>query len=530
MILAAILTMGLYLRLYHIDYPPIGYHSMKEVNYLSVARGYMLHGDHLHKRVLYSGMTEGPGYLEGLPQFPILPLIFSLLWNITGIQVWLSRMVIVLFSLGNIILIYLAARRLIGNQDIPVISAFFMAVLPISVYFGRNIQPDTLALFFALLATYYFLKWMESLRLKNLAIFSLSAFLAAIIKGTFLISLIPLVFIFPYRKLRERQFMVRILKQSSIFAPWILLLIVWILITRMSLVHSENVFPIGRLFLSQAWTLHYWQENLPLVWEYVGMNYSYLYFAYFLVGVFSCALNARSRLSRYIFGSVAGMVLYFMLISDFAVKHSYYHMPFLPMICLGISAALHESSSLAEIRGRRYLKYAVMVVLIVLGLPSLRTNLYRHFDKLMIGTDVAGRYIREHSDPDERIFISWGSPSDKRYSAYRTQYFGTLWEARRRGALLPSELERVKLGANERNMNWILLFNRRWQRRDRDTRNYINNHYSIRQIGYKDDQILYYLLERDGKFDRDEFEDISKKLARTYEFSFGEIELYVKEK
>ena len=75
-VLLSIMAIGLYLRFYHIDYPPIGYHSMKEVHYLSVAKGYLDYGDFLHKRVLYSGMSEGPGYIEAFPQFQFLPYIY----------------------------------------------------------------------------------------------------------------------------------------------------------------------------------------------------------------------------------------------------------------------------------------------------------------------------------------------------------------------------------------------------------------------------------------------------------------------
>ena len=100
-ILIAILALGFAMRSRRLDFPPIGYHSMKEVHYLSVAKGYLDYGDFIHKRVLYSGMSEGPGYIEGLPQFQFLPLIYFTLWKAFGVKVWLARLVVIAFSLGT---------------------------------------------------------------------------------------------------------------------------------------------------------------------------------------------------------------------------------------------------------------------------------------------------------------------------------------------------------------------------------------------------------------------------------------------
>ena len=91
LILCALILAGFLLRAYHIGYPPIGYHSMKEIQYLSIAKGYLDHGDFLHKRVLYYGMTAGEGYMKTFPQFPFLPLIYYALWSLFGVHIWMAR-------------------------------------------------------------------------------------------------------------------------------------------------------------------------------------------------------------------------------------------------------------------------------------------------------------------------------------------------------------------------------------------------------------------------------------------------------
>jgi hypothetical protein len=530
--LVAIMALGLSLRLRRIDHPPIGYHSMKEVHYLSVAKGYLDYGDFAHKRVLYSGMSEGPGYIEGLPQFQILPLIFFSLWKIFGVSIWLARLVVIAFSVGNSALMYFLARRLGGGGGLSLLGALLMAILPLSVFFGRNIQPDAPALFFLLLSTLFYLEWLKGLRARHLALFSAAVFMMVITKGTFLFMLVPLLFLFPYRILSDATKRKLLARQMLWPVFGVVLCAAWLLFTKSTLSETGTLFPSGRLFLPHSATSAYWREQLPIVWKYVGDNFTYLYSAFFAVGLFAAFLDWRSPMSLYILGSLVAAVLYFVTISDFAVRHSYYHMPFLPMVCLGIAAAVDEASSFIGSKLERYplVKYAIPVLILLLGAPGVKASLDRHFDIQILGIDVAGRYIREHGGPDDRIFISYGSPSDGRFAAWRTLYYGVLWEAGKRGSLLPKRLDEIRLGEDERNMRWILLYKTQWLPLDQPILDYIRAHYSIMQIGYRDGNVIYYLLHRGGAFDPAPFESLDSHFARRYRFSTGPIDLYAKER
>lgn len=529
-LLVVILLVGFYLRAYHLDYSPIGYHSMKEVHYLSVAKGYLDYGDFLHKRVLYSGMSPGEGYIEAFPQFQFLPLIYFLLWKMFGVKLWLARLVVIFFSLGAIVLTYRISEKLAGKREVSLLAAFFMAILPLSVFFGRNAQPDTPALFFSLSTTYFFLLWLEGHRSRFFVFFSLAIFFTAIIKITFLFIFIPLLWVFPYGKLADRKTGRTILRQTAWLALAVLLIFAWLAFTKLTLIYSSDIIPFNRLLKSDSFTFAYWKIRLPLVWKYIGMNYTYLGFGIFCAGLLGAILNFGSRLSRYIIGSVFSAILYFILIPDFAVRHSYYHLPFLPAVCLGMAAALHEGSSLMELKRFKAAKYLFTGILLLLILPFAKTALNQHFDILIMGSDVAGRYIRVHGESSDRVFLSYGSPSNRGYAGFRTQLYGTLWEADKRGELLPVELHQLRVCERDRNLRWILLYKTEWLNNDRPLLEYIKRHYSIEQIGYKENKILYYLLHRGGRFDPEELGGLESKLARSYEFSYGKIDLWVKEK
>jgi|GEM_PF-3595861 len=528
-VLALILVIGLVPRMYHVDYPPIGYHSMKEVHYLSVSKGYLDFGDYLHKRVLYSGMSGREGYIESLPQFQLLPLMLFGLWKVFGIRIWIARLVVISFSMGCIAITCPVGRRLGLDEETSLLASFMMAVMPLSVFFGRNIQPDAAALFFLLLSTYYYLKWIDETRPGDMLLLSLSIFATAITKITFLFPVIALLFLFPFGRLTDGGFRKALLRQSLWPLLGLLMIAAWLIFTRATSVYSKDLIPRGRILLAESFTYGYWRTKLPTVWKYIGMNFTFIYAGIFALGIFWSFLNIRSRAGRYVLGSVVSAILYFLLISDFAVRHSYYHMPFLPAVCIGTAAALGGALSLLEFGSRKVFKYIALLAVVTISLPSLASGVTRHYDIMMLGCDVAGRYIKEHGSPSDRIFISYGSPSDRRYDAFRTQLYGILWEAGKRGALLPADLEDVTFGAGERRMNWIMLYNRKWLDQDREILDFIHGNYSISQIGFKDGDVLYYLMRLGGKFDTEPFGDIEKRLAREYGFSYGNVELHVKE-
>ncbi|UCF05578.1 MAG: phospholipid carrier-dependent glycosyltransferase [bacterium] len=528
-VLIAVAVVAFFLRAHHIGYPPIGYHSMKEVHYLSVAKGYMDHGDFLHKRVLYSGLSSGPGYIEGFPQFQFLPLIYFALWKVFGVHVWIARFVVILFSLGTIVFVYKVCRELGGSEEVSLLASVFMSIMPISVFFGRNVQPDAVALFFILISHYFFLKWAAGFSARHLFYFSLGLFMAAIVKATFLFLVIPVLFVFPYGMMAEPHIRRKIYKQMIVLAPAPVLVFLWLLFTKSLLTAGGTLIPFDRMLLPESFTLAYWRVRFPIIWKYIGENYTFVYFSFFVVSLFWCALNFKMRLSKYIIGSAVTALLYFLLISDFAARHSYYHFPFLPMVCIGLATVLSEGVDVIRFDKRRYLKYVILAAIILLTAPSVKGNIDKHFDKLMLGTDVAGRYIRERGLPSDRIFISYGSPSDTRFAGYRTQFYGTLWEAGRRGALLPADLEKLQFCEKELGFRWIVFYKTDWIGADRHILNYITDTYSIVQAGFKEDELLYYLLLKGGKVDLGRVNDIEKQFVERYEFSFGHIDVYVKE-
>lgn len=172
-----VLTIGL--RLYRIDAPLGDWHSWRQSDTAAVARNFIKFGfDPSRPRYddlssIPSGKDNPMGYR--MVEFPLYQLIGAALFKTFGqfsIEVWL-RLVTVVAAAGTAVLL---AR-------VNILAGFMYAVLPYSIYFGRTILPETLAVFLAILSL--------SLLPNRLVLAAIAGALALLVKPTAIFLLIP---------------------------------------------------------------------------------------------------------------------------------------------------------------------------------------------------------------------------------------------------------------------------------------------------------------------------------------------------
>ena len=149
---------------------------------------------------LFFGLTDNHHFDE-YPEAPMLSWLSLPLWQIFGPQLWVMRLIIILFTLGSIVLTYFVVKELTESEYLALISSFLMTIMPLGIYFAQNVQPDMPAMMCTLLATYFFIKWRESFNNKYLLFSMLSVSMAGIFKLTFMIILVPLFFMVPWKLL-----------------------------------------------------------------------------------------------------------------------------------------------------------------------------------------------------------------------------------------------------------------------------------------------------------------------------------------
>ncbi len=520
-VLLILILVGFSLRVYHLDFPPIGYHNMKETEYLSQAREFYVHGDYLHRRVAWFGLdsASGPGYFEEYAQLPILPWLILLGWKIMGVHLWVGRLIIVLFSIGIIPLTYYVCYELTRKEEISIYAAFLMTIMPLAVFFGRNIQPESPALFFIMLATYYYLKWITDFKPKYIIASLVSFSAGALFKYTFMIFIIPFLFIFPFEKLREEEYRKKLARQIPLIIICLLPLLLWAFVSKIENVSSEHLFTYDRIHFFEMFSSEYWGIYFEIINGYFVSNFTIFYVVLAFIGFLFCLRQLKTIFCKYCFGSALMAIPYFMLLSDYIRQHSYYQMPFILLFCLTSAFAIYKISTLKTVKSEK-LKYLIAIGIILISLPSVKQSIDQHYDRIFFGLDVAGNSINELSGKEDRVYL-----------ASHVQTVGMLWNADRYGAFLPDTLERFKFGEDERQMKWIFIYdNNEKLRENPEIWEYVNKNYSIREIGIlktgDDEKPVYFILEKGGSINFSNTNLNSRKLKTKYETSYGELELY----
>lgn len=149
--LAVILVVGLALRLHGIHNPILDHPGWRQGDTAAIARNFeRLRFDIMYPQTMYNGAP--PNYVE--LELQIVPFLAALLYKIFGTHPVIGRVITLAFSLGTIAALAYFARWLFGSVLAGLTAAFFYAVFPGSVYYGRTFTPDGAMTFFLTVALY----------------------------------------------------------------------------------------------------------------------------------------------------------------------------------------------------------------------------------------------------------------------------------------------------------------------------------------------------------------------------------------
>ena len=148
--LVLVLLLAGALRLWKIDSPVGGFHGSNEAHDSLIAMRFLEGGS------LLTPTPDGSHLVLATP--PLLPYVLFAVYRAAGVSILAGRLVSVAASLGLVLATFWLGRRLFSAAA-GFAAAVLVAVAPVSVLIGRNIQADTLSL--CLLAAAYFF-WGEA--------------------------------------------------------------------------------------------------------------------------------------------------------------------------------------------------------------------------------------------------------------------------------------------------------------------------------------------------------------------------------
>ncbi|MEW6074797.1 MAG: glycosyltransferase family 39 protein [Candidatus Omnitrophota bacterium] len=519
--LLLIVALGLALRSYNLNFPSIGYHNMKENEYLSMAEEMERTKDFLTRRVYFYNAFEDTPTMDLYPQPPLIAYQTLLSWKLFGRQMWPPRMSNVVFGLMSIIVVYSLCKLLFQDERLALAGSFLCAIMPLAIYFSRNLQPESPAFFFMLLGNYFYLKYCMRLRNRYLIMGGMSFFFAWLYKQSFLIGILPLLFCFPYKVfLKDLGKALRTI--VSFVSPYALIALVFIWLKWSGQWVFDTHETVSRIDVLRIFSPYYWREYGSTIWENINLSFTLMFIILSFFGVGVVILKEKGILRKYVFGWLLGACVYCLVFSDYINQHSYYQMPFLAVVCIASVYAINYLTKMLK-RVLKAVNLGIVVASVTaVAIPLIAFSLTSFYRTVVFGADVAGETLEGLTSPEEKIFLFTYSQgyAVARYAHRYAGWPGTL-----------GELQRIKEKYKVRYFciyTYPLPLQKVLSDDPRLYRYVVENFHPV-EFGMLGDRSLIYVVLKEGK--KINFKDfftgsLFLKLARVYPVPWAQVPVY----
>lgn len=353
-ILAAAIFINIVLHLPFINQGPRSVHVWRQSNTLAVARNFYLEDMNILKpRVDRRLNTNG---VTGM-QFPSYEFALASLYKIFGEHNYLHRALSLLISTIGIIAMFLLAKLLLKNELAAAFSALAYTFSPDLFYFGFTALPDILALACSVLGLFLFTKWFLH---SDKCIYYISALLMLVLAGLTKIQFLAVGFfiaplIFQNISIAKRKLIYLIPFGTACVA----IPISWYIYS-VDLIKSSGLYDFGITFRPvNDFNLGINTITQNLISDLPDILLNYASFILFLISIYFFFKNKFWQSKWFLpmlFYTIALLAYHVIELNQMKV-HSYYMMPYLPVLFLMIAYAVRE---LQKFKWSYYLLFALL--------------------------------------------------------------------------------------------------------------------------------------------------------------------------
>ncbi|MGE5041973.1 MAG: glycosyltransferase family 39 protein [Candidatus Levyibacteriota bacterium] len=401
-IFSCILLAAFLLRLYRINNPIGDWHAFRQADTSAVSKVYVEQGvDLLHPKYFdISNIQSGKDNPEGyrFVEFPIFNFFQVELFKTVGkltLEEW-GRLLSVAATLVSTTFIFLIVKKRLDSLS-ALFAAFFFAVLPYSLYYGRVILPDPSMAAAILGGIYFFDLFCDRLKeKKNPKTYVYLALSILFTAGSFLLKPFALFFTLPMLYIAWKEF------GLGMFKKWQL--------------YVFAALAIVPLVFWRAWITQY-PEGIPVSgWLFNGGNirftgaYFYWIFAerigklmlgYFgLVLLFLGFFKQDEKDYGLFIAFLVSSLLYVTVIARGNVQHDYYQILILPTLCIFLGRGASYLLRLPSLIGRN-LGINTLVAFASLGLITAFTLFFSWY------------YVRDYFNINNMGLVTAGKIADR---------------------------------------------------------------------------------------------------------------------
>jgi hypothetical protein len=320
-------AIAFFIRLHHIEDPPLDYHPMKQYQSALIARSFFYDDlktiSKLKRAVAHSNLknlrTKEP---------PVLEYLTSVAYRIMGSErLYIPRILSVCFWVVGGLILYLIMHSLIGKDGCLLPLAFYLFG-PFGIFISRSIMVESLMTMLFLTGLLVMIRYCEKPSFRRLIIASFFCGLAVLTK---FVMLFPVVGAFMAVSAHRNGFSASIKDRDVILFFVVVVLLGGLYYFYMILLPGSALRGAARtIFLPKLlFTSFFWMGWLKLISRTVG----YAPFFLALVGIF---LTKNGLLKFLLIGLFIGYAVYGLLFSYATATHDYYQIAIFPTVAIAL--------------------------------------------------------------------------------------------------------------------------------------------------------------------------------------------------
>lgn len=375
--------------------------TWRQADTASIAHHFLVNGFRLFYPQIYWG-GAGPGYVEA--EFQLYPFVVAALYAFFGEQVWLGRMVSLLFAVPTFFVFYQLARRVLPASAALWALGFFVTS-PLYVRYSVAFMPEAAVMFFYVGALYTFQKWLEEGSPQQLWLAAGSTAFAILVKPTSIhIGLL-------FALLARERFSWSVFRHKALWAAGAASLIpgaIWYLHARNLYLTYGNTFGILSGGDNKFGNITYW--TLPsfyvsLIRLEVTWVFAYIGALFFVIGLGVAIVKRRPLI---VLWGYAVMGIYYLIVARYAQElwGIQYHVYAVPFAALGVGLGCEWCLQRLSQRFGAALMVGSSAVMI-----ALSTDVYASSIDPSLNASVVdcARFVKALVPPEARLAVSSAS-------------------------------------------------------------------------------------------------------------------------
>lgn len=311
------------IRLVGITQPPLEIgHNWRQVTGLMVARNFL----EIDPNILYPRVdeTQGGTGIIGM-EFPSLNYVHFLFSKFFGYEHWYGRLINLIVSSLGILYFFKIIRRFFNHKHALASSVILMGSIWFA--FSRKMMPDTYCISLMFIGIYYGITYLDKAKVGHLLLYVFFTSLAVLSKIPAIIYFVLLVPLWwNTKQMNAKTYFAIATVIPIVFIGW------WYFIWNPYLSAAfGNWYNIGKPLSEGVGEI---VSNITLVLKrfYFNAFSSYFFFVLFLVGLFLFIYQRKRRLIVPVTMLTIVFVLYIFKSGYFFFHHSYYIIPFVPVM------------------------------------------------------------------------------------------------------------------------------------------------------------------------------------------------------